>query len=40
MSVAGPNARMEPLLNQVTVAVMEAAAAVSRRLGYRGPGRL
>jgi DNA-binding IclR family transcriptional regulator len=37
MSVAGPGQRMEPHLQVVTYAVMEAAAAASRRLGWRRP---
>ncbi len=35
MSVAGPDARMEAAIDQMTRAVMEAAAMASRRLGYR-----
>ncbi len=34
MSVAGPSERMEPMMDQVTYAVLEVAAAASRRLGW------
>jgi DNA-binding IclR family transcriptional regulator len=33
LSVAGPQQRMEPMLDQITLAVKEMAAAASRRLG-------
>ncbi|HSF85751.1 MAG TPA: IclR family transcriptional regulator [Acidimicrobiia bacterium] len=35
MSVAGPSARMDPILGKITAAVVESAALASRRLGYR-----
>lgn len=35
ISVAGPQQRMEPLLDKITLAVMEMAAQASRRLGWR-----
>lgn len=35
MSVAGPAARMEPILGKIAAAVVESAASASRRLGYR-----
>jgi DNA-binding IclR family transcriptional regulator len=35
MGVAGPAPRMDPQMHQVIYAVMEAAAAASRRLGWR-----
>jgi len=34
MSVAGPAARMDPLLDRITTGVVEAAAIASRRLGH------
>ncbi len=34
MSVAGPAARMDPVLDRITTGVVEAAAIASRRLGY------
>jgi DNA-binding IclR family transcriptional regulator len=38
LSVAGPTARMSPELPAITHAVVEAAAAASRRLGHRSRG--
>jgi IclR family KDG regulon transcriptional repressor len=38
LSVAGPTARMSPELTTITHAVVEAAAAASRRLGHRSRG--
>lgn len=35
MSVAGPAARMEPILHNIAAAVVESAALASRRLGHR-----
>jgi IclR family acetate operon transcriptional repressor len=35
MSVAGPAARMDPILGKIAAAVVESAALASRRLGYR-----
>jgi DNA-binding IclR family transcriptional regulator len=35
MSVAGPTQRMDPLFDQITIAVREMAAVASRRLGWR-----
>jgi len=35
LSVAGPQQRMEPLLDKITLAVQEMAAVASRRLGWR-----
>jgi IclR family transcriptional regulator, KDG regulon repressor len=35
ISVAGPQQRMEPMLDKITLAVMEMAAVASRRLGWR-----
>ena len=35
MSVAGPAKRMDPALDRVTMELLEAAAAGSRRMGYR-----
>jgi IclR family KDG regulon transcriptional repressor len=35
ISVAGPQQRMEPILDKITMAVMEMAAQASRRLGWR-----
>lgn len=35
ISVAGPQQRMEPMLDKITLAVMEMAAQASRRLGWR-----
>src|SRR5687768_615867 len=36
MSVAGPGARLDPVMGQTIQAVVEAAATASRRMGYRG----
>jgi DNA-binding IclR family transcriptional regulator len=38
LSVAGPTARLAPELPAITHAVVEAAAAASRRLGHRSRG--
>lgn len=35
LSVAGPTARMDPILDKIAAAVVESAAQASRRLGYR-----
>lgn len=35
ISVAGPQQRMDPMLDKITLAVMEMAALASRRLGWR-----
>jgi DNA-binding IclR family transcriptional regulator len=35
ISVAGPQQRMDPLLDKITLAVVEMAAVASRRLGWR-----
>lgn len=35
ISVAGPQQRMEPMLDKITLAVLEMAAVASRRLGWR-----
>ncbi len=35
MSVAGPAERMDPALDRITMELLEAAAAGSRRMGYR-----
>ncbi len=35
MSVAGPTARMDPIMEKITAAVVESAALASRRLGHR-----
>lgn len=35
ISVAGPQQRMEPMLDKITLAVLEMAALASRRLGWR-----
>jgi IclR family KDG regulon transcriptional repressor len=39
MSVAGPAQRMDPVMDAITGALVEAAAAASRRMGYRGAVR-
>jgi len=36
MSVAGPAARMDPVMDEMIRVVVEAAATASRRMGYRG----
>ncbi|HZP89831.1 MAG TPA: IclR family transcriptional regulator [Actinomycetota bacterium] len=36
MSVAGPATRMDPVMDQTIRGVVDAAAAASRRMGYRG----